>query len=90
MTTIAQNGTGKAVWIRRAAMGAVGFGMLGIAACGSSSGSAHYRDGYHGGHGGAYYSDTYRSHHDRHDRRHDRDGYRDRGYYDRNGHWRRY
>ncbi len=82
------------IWIKRAAMGALAIGMLGVTACGSSHGGAYYRDGYYHGDGG-YYRDGYRDHrhYDRYDR--DHDGYRDggpreRGYYDRNGYWHRY
>lgn len=90
MTGNIHGSIGGTRWLKWAAMGAVGVGMLGITACGSSSGGAYYNDGYYGGTGGVYYSDSYRPnrHYNRYHR--DYDGYRDRGYYDRNGYWRRY
>ena len=78
------------VLVKRAAMGALALGMLGITACGSSHGSGYYRDGYYYGEGRHYHDSDHRHRYDR-----DHDGYRDggprdRGYYDRNGYWHRY
>ena len=50
------------LWLKRAAMGAVALGMLGVTACAGSGGGVYYGDGgyYGGGYTGVYYSDSYR------------------------------
>ncbi|MEN3974895.1 hypothetical protein [Emcibacter sp. SYSU 3D8] len=81
----------RSPWVKTVAIVPIVGAMLGLAACGSSSGGAYYTDGYHGNSGGVYYRETHR--HDRYDRhdRHDRHGDRhDRGHYDRKGHGHRY
>jgi hypothetical protein len=85
MSTESRERSNTSRWLKRAGAGLLALGMFGISAC---AGGYSHRDRYYYD-GAYYYGDSHaHRHYDRYDR--DGDGYRDRGYYDRNGYWHRY